>query len=134
MASLFSPVKKINDLHFNILKPGKLIKNAKVLRHGRLTVIVDENGAIYCDGLANGAYMLGNYHWLSGLLKAFCRLGIITKAEQAEHEAVAIAKSEKEDRSYAARELAKLLKENGLIPTKEQAKFIKDNPTRNGFI
>jgi len=82
---LSSPVETLDYLFLNKMPTGRVIKMKHAIRSGSLTILVGDNGKLYCDRLHGYHYCPGEYPWLDPFMKSLVKLKVITKEEHDQH-------------------------------------------------
>lgn len=78
--------RTMNDIHFEIIKPGKVIKNIEaVIRVVGELVFKTKDGRLYWSRNQNACYVAGMWPWAPAMMRALVKLGIITRKEAEEH-------------------------------------------------
>lgn len=133
MAHICSCVKAIDDVHLQELPVGRKIKG-EIIRAGRIILVRTEKGGIYQHGMAKVAYGIGDWPWLTGVLKALVKLKRIQQSEMESHAEYAKKVSAESSAKYARDQLDNLLKEHKLTSQKKIRDFLAGpRPRKNDF-
>lgn len=133
MSRLFSPVDSINNLVVNQLPTGRAVRVEKAVRFNGITVMLGANKKLYCPSLKNGAYVLGEWPWQSGFLRACVHLGVITASDMKRHMDAARAKAFKSDVDYNKTRLKHYAEKCGVKLTNRQLAKIRDSQRRKAM-
>lgn len=120
MGIISSPIPEIDDLYFHQLPSGRPINIEKVVRIGNTLVMLGKNGKLYSNVVGKFAYSAGDWPWISNVMNALVRLGVITKEQMTQHMKYNDARIAKEDREYAKKSLQRIEKKYGIKFSKQQ--------------
>ena len=116
---LHSKITSINELSFEPLR-AKVIKAAKAVCVNGTTVILGENGLIYCSGIKNRISYSYTPRALDNALEACIKLGLLADEAVAQHRQNEKEYSDRRDRLYIANEIAKNVEKLGFQLSKSQ--------------
>ena len=116
---LHSKITAINELSFEPLR-AKIIKASKAVCVNGTTVILGENGLIYCSGIKNRVSYSYTPRALDNALDACIKLGLLSDEAVAEHRQNQKDYSDRRDRLYIANEIARNVEKLGFKLSKSQ--------------
>lgn len=120
MPSLISTIPEVDNLYMENLPSGRPIKIERAVRVDGITVMVGASGRLYCDRLGKFAYMPGEYPWMTSLMEALLKIGVITNDQMQAHLLLCERKETERARDHDAEYLIKMSNRHGFKLTAAQ--------------
>lgn len=124
---MLSRYDEIDSLDFAPM-PSKPVSMVKVVTCDGVTVGIGKHGRLYTDCHAgnNAAHMPGNWRWDRGLFQCLVKLGLVSKATVARHQALTKARRESDSAQSTIKYTVPKLEEYGIKLTAAQMRKLTD--------
>ena len=124
MGIVISPVNEIDQLLFHKTPTNRPVNIVKLFKSGNITILVGKNGKLYCDRLADHAFIPSDWNWNDSVLKGLVKLKIITQEAMDKHIAHCNKVALMKEKQYAKKELERLANKFNFKITDEQLNIL----------